>query len=164
MNTRPASDAEALVSGSAPTAVGPLSAIVTPIDVVLKNGIAATTLAEGDLVVLDTSVVDTTTGDYSTVIAPTVALNLAAAGGFHLVAQETIATGTRGRFRLRGDTKINLNANSGANALISSRGTNKDCSTTMVTLTKVLGLTKVTGTGVKRCYFDGYPPGLAIAP
>lgn len=132
------------------------------VDVVLKNGIAGTPLAEGDLVILDTSTVSAG-GDYTQVIAPTAPLNLATAFCYHLICQEAIAAGGSGRFRLYGHTKINLNANTGANALISSRGTNRDCSTTMVTLTKVLGLTKETGTGVKMCFFDGRPAVL-VAP
>jgi hypothetical protein len=139
---------------------------ISPIDVKLKNGTASAT-AIGDLFMLDT----TSTGldsalNYIQVIAPTVAGNLAAAGQWHLVAQEVIPASGYGRFRLFGDTLLNLATSS---ATIGSKiGTNGTALTgevtTIVTLTKIIGLTKVaTTTGVVRVFFNGMPPGLAIA-
>jgi hypothetical protein len=163
MNFRLASEGEALV-----LADEQYPGIVRGIDCQLKNGTGGA-LVKGDLVMLDKSSagVSATTGEYTQVIAPTVAGNLAAAGFFHLVAQEAIASGASGRFRLFGDTILNLATSS---ATIGSKiGTNGTALTgevtAIVTLTKVIGMTKIaTTTGRVRVFFDGRPPGLAIAP
>lgn len=135
-----------------------------PIDVVLSNGTGGT-LAAGDLVMLDMSSTGVDSdGNYFQVIAPTTAGNLATAGSYHLVCQNTPASGAPGIFRFFGDTKLKLNASSGTiGALIYTRGTNKDATTVVTAGGKSIGRTKIaTTTGVVRVFFDGR--GLAAVP
>ena len=148
MLTKEMSFAEALVTAQLSRAN-----TSTPIAVRLKNGTGGS-LARGDLVILDTSTLSTNK-DYTQVIAPTAAVNGAYSGGYHLVCQDVIASGGSGMFVLFGETYLNLNANSGANALVSTRGTNKDATTTISAETKIIARTKETGTGVKRVFFNG---------
>lgn len=131
---------------------------VHPIDVLLKNGISATALVQGDLVMLDTSSTGVDSdGNYTQVIAPTAAGNLKASGSYHLVCQGSVAAGTSGWFRLLGDTKLNLNASSATiGALLHTRSTNMDATTAVTWGGKCIGSTKIaTTTGVVRCFFDG---------
>lgn len=160
MNKRTASLGEALTF-----ARQALPSNVDPIDVFLKNG--STVTAIGDLMMIDmaSTGVDAA-GNYFRVIDPTVAGNLAAAGFYHVVAQEVIAAGKIGRFRLFGDTLLNLATSSATiGAKIGSNGTARTGEVTApVTLTKIIGRTKIaTTTGVVRVFFDGMPPGIAIA-
>lgn len=158
-----------------PTAPNLLPLTQKPNEVVLTNATGGA-LAMGDLVMLDTTATGvrvvsangatTTSRAYFRVIAPTVAGNLAAAAQFHLVAAQPVASGAAGRFILFGPAFLNLATSSATiGSLIGTNGTNKTGEVTaIVTLTKIIGLTQVaTTTGVVAVYFDGRPPGLAIA-
>lgn len=130
---------------------------VEPADIILKNGTGGA-LVEGDLVMLDmTSAGVDTPLNYIQAIAPTVAGNLKSGNAIHLVCQGSLADGARGKFRLRGDTKLNLNASSATiGTLLHTRGTNKDATTAVTWGGKCIGKTKVaTTTGVVQAYFDG---------
>jgi|GEM_PF-5530757 len=150
----------------APANQNQLPATTNKNDIPLVNA-TGVTIVLGDLVMLDTASTGVVaTGGYSRVIAPTVAGNLAAAGQFHLVCQGTVLANAIGLFRLFGNTKLNLNGSSATiGTKIGTRGTNKDATvTTPTTLTKIIGLTQIaTTTGVVNVYFDGRPPGIAIA-
>lgn len=130
---------------------------VEPLDLTLKNGTGGA-LAIGDLVMLDqTSAGLDSALSYAQVIAPTVAGNLLAGSAVHLVCQDVLASGASGKFRLVGDTKLNLNASSATiGTLLHTRGTNKDATTAVTWGGKCIGKTKVaTSTGVQSVYFDG---------
>lgn len=138
---------------------------VHPIDVLLANGISSTAITAGDLVMLDQSTTGVDTdGNYTQVIAPTTAGNLATAGSYHLVAVKDVAAGESGYFRLFGDVKLNLNASSATvGTLLYTRGTNKDATNAVTAGGKIIGKTKIaTTTGVVRVFFDGR--GLAAVP
>jgi hypothetical protein len=138
---------------------------VHPIDVLLKNGETATDLAEGSLMMLDQSSTGVDSdGNYFQVLLPSVAGNLATAGSYHLVAQQTILRGASGWFRLFGDTKLNLAASSPTiGTLLYTRGLNPDATSTVTPGGKLIGVTKIaTTTGVVRVFFDGR--GLAAVP
>lgn len=137
---------------------------ISALDAYFVNGTGGA-LALGDLVMLDqASTGVASTGEYTRVIAPTVAGNLATAGTYHLVAQQTIASGAVGRFRLYGDTMLNLNASSATiGTLLYTRGTNKDATNAVTAGGKIIGKTKIaTTTGVVRVWFDGR--GVAAVP
>ena len=157
--------------------------ILRPFDMQLKNGTTVTAI--GDLMMLDVSSNGVSTastgtrnvGEYFQVIAPTVAGNLAAAGRFHCVALEVTAANAMGWFRFYGDVKVNFAATGGSatvGQIIGTNGTARTVITTngttsIVTLTKIIGLTKIASTdggspGLSQIFFNGFPPGLAIAP
>lgn len=152
------------------SAYEPLRRIMTlkhPGDQVLVNGTGGS-VAIGDLVMLDKSSTGVdANGNYTQFIAPTVAGNLAAAGFHHAVVQEAGASLAPVRVRFFGDTLLNLATSSATiGTKIGTNGTAKTGEvTTITTLTKIIGYTKIaTTTGVVRVYFDGRPPGMAIAP
>ena len=130
---------------------------VEPLDLTLKNGTGGA-LTIGDLVMLDqTSAGLDSALSYMQVIAPTVAGNLLSGSAVHLVCQEVLADGARGKFRMVGETKLNLNASSATiGTLLHTRGTNKDATSAVTWGGKCIGKTKVaTSTGVQTVYFDG---------
>ena len=71
-----------------------------------------------------------------------------------------VATATV-KCRLIGDCNVNLAANAGVGSALSATAT-KTATTTLTGLEKykIFGFTKVTGTGVKQCYWNGLGVGV----
>jgi hypothetical protein len=124
----------------------------------MKNA-TSTTLAVGDVVMVDPATVGSATGvvfDYTQVIVPTTAE--LGYGLFGIVKELGTGAGADGApvmVLFYGDVDINLAANSGLGAVLIAANAVKTLTSTRAGGAKILARSKETGTGVKRCDFDG---------
>lgn len=152
MLTRVISRAQALVRSV-------LASTDKPNDVWLKNGTAATTVAIGDLLMLDRATVDSSF-NYTQVILPTTAGIAGTAAQTFCVAQTAGGVGVPIRCRFEGDTLLKLTTNVAADTNLT--GTNASVSAADAgTGNLIIGYSKEAGSGVKRCYFNGF--GIAVS-
>jgi hypothetical protein len=146
----PISKVDALLLGrlAAPYTAAPAEAILKTAD---------GSIALGDLMVLDTTVVDSSTYNYTTIKTPATAR--LATGIFCVVVDLLGNAGAANSFvkvLFYGDVSLNLAANSGVGAPFCAANAVKTGTTTLTDGAKLLGLTKTAATGVTRVYFDGF--------